>query len=165
MHYATRVALALFLVLGWAGRSAGEGEEQPWFDMVNCGFCKSLGTHVELLNHMDWKHYDLSSGLMSITQVEPASMAEYKIVCALMEETGKKLAAGEQIPLCRSCQAFSGLMAKGMKTETVFTDFGSVQLSMSSDPEIVKGVHAWAATTRAEMDKMAQASKEGANKP
>jgi hypothetical protein len=153
------VTLALVLFVGAAVVVAGD--EQPWFDMANCSMCKNV--NPALMQKMTWKHYDLSDGIMSVTQVDAASMGDYKTMCANMEEVGKKLAAGEKLPLCRACQTYGSFIPKGMKTELVETDFGSVRLSTASDPEVVKGLHAWAATTKAEMAKMAAAGTEGAH--
>ena len=137
------------------------GDEKPWFDMANCSMCKDVSP--ALMQKMTWKHYDLSNGIMSVTVVQPDAMTDFKAMCASMDATGKKLAAGEQLPLCRACQTMGSYMAKGMKAEMVYTDFGSVRLSTAADPEVVKGLHTWAATTRAEMEKMAKAGAEGAH--
>ena len=156
------VATAAALVLCVWAVTGIAGDEQPWFDMKNCSMCSNI--NPALMQHMSWNHYDLSNGMMSVTQVEPASMGDYKAMCASMEATSKKLAAGEKLPLCRACQTYGSYMAKGMKTEMVYTDFGSVRLSTGTDPEVVKGLHAWAATTKAEMEKMAKAgATEGAH--
>ncbi len=137
------------------------GDEQPWFDMANCSMCKDVSP--ALMHKMSWNHYDLSNGIMSVSVVQADAMADFNAMCASMEATGKKLAAGEKLPLCRACQTYGSYMAKGMKTEMVHTDFGSVRLSTASDPEVVAGLHTWAATTRAEMEKMEKAATQGAH--
>lgn len=154
------VTAAALVLCVWAVTGIA-GDEQPWFDMKNCSMCKDVTP--ALMQKMSWKHYDLSNGIMSVTQVESASMGDFKAMCASMEATGKKLAAGEKLPLCRACQTMGSYMAKGMNMEMVYTDFGSVRLATAADPEVVKGLHAWAATTKAEMEKMATAGAEGAH--
>lgn len=155
------VATALAVILCASTAIVVAGDEKPWFDMANCSMCKDV--NPALMQKMTWKHYDLSNGIMAVTQVDAGSMGDFKTMCASMEATGKKLAAGEKLPLCRACDTFGSYMAKGAKTEMVYTDFGSVRLATASDAEVVKGLHKWAATTRAEMEKMEKASTQAAH--
>lgn len=146
---AAALVLCAFVAIGVAG------DEKPWFDMKNCSMCKDV--NPALMQHMAWDHYDMSNGVISITTVEPASMADYKTMCTSMEATSKRLAAGEKLPLCGMCTEYMSLMAKGAKTEMVWTKDGSVRMVTATDPAVVAGLHKWAATTRAEMQKMAAA--------
>ena len=70
-----------------------------------------------------------------------------------MEETAKKMHAGEQLHLCGFCQSYGGLMMAGAKFENFKGSFARVTLMTSSDPDVVAKIHAHAERTIAEHEK------------
>ena len=148
------LSLALFCCI--ASAEAGE----PWFDMENCAFCKNLTAEPELMDHMPkWEHHNVTNGSVSITEVDKEYLPAYKKAMANMEETSKKLEAGEQLPMCGMCKAYSALMMKGVKYEEVGSGNVFVLLMHSDDPEVVKEIHAMTDRTNEELKKMEEAEE------
>jgi len=123
--------------------------------MANCSMCKPIVAHPEIMADLAWKNYAMTTGVMSVTTVTDKSRDTYMSVCKAMEANGAKLMAGEDMPLCGSCEVYAGLVGKGVKTELVVTDFGTVRLSMSDDEEVVSALQGWAERNDEEMAKMA----------
>lgn len=147
------ICLATVLLLAAAG-GAADTEEKPWFDMVNCGFCKHLMDDPELLNHCTWEHHNVANGMVSVTTVEKDYLPSYRAAMARMEEVGKKMEQGEMVPMCGMCTAMGGLMMKGVKWENVPTQHGDVTVFTSDDPAMVAEIHAFTDKTNKELAKM-----------
>jgi len=156
------VTLAVTLLLVFAGPAAAD--ETPWCDMANCAMCEPFMAHPGLMQNMSMEYHDISDGMIQVASVLPAQMAAYKEALAAMDATGKRLQAGEKLPLCGMCQAFGTLMMSGAKEEFIPTNFGHVQMMHGSTPEMVDQIHAFAERTRTEMAKMAEAEKAAAGK-
>lgn len=143
------VAIAAMLIAGEATKST-----KPWVDMQNCEFCKPW-TAGGLMKDMQWEQHNIAGGVMCISTVPPARMAEYKKASDQMDVLGKKAASGEKIQMCGSCEAMGGLMMRGAKMEQVWLKNGSVMLLTSSDAAIVTDLHKWADKNNEEFSKMA----------
>jgi hypothetical protein len=156
------MTLAVLAVLVMVAGPGTAGEDKPWFDMANCDMCKNMAAHPEMMAKVSWKGYPLNNGLMMVTTVTDDARETFMSMCKDMEATSEKLMAGEEMSLCGSCDAYAGLLGKGVTNEMVATDFGSVRLSMSDDQEVVSALHAWAEHNDEEMAKMATMMKKPA---
>ena len=76
-----------------------------------------------------------------------------------MEETGKKLQAGEQMYLCGSCMAYGELMMAGAKFQSIPTAHGNVSLITSDDPDMVARIQKYGQKNIDEMAKYMQMEK------
>ncbi len=128
--------------------------DKPWFDMENCAFCSKLLEDPGLLKNSVWEHHEIDNGIISVTTVKPEYLPSYRKAEAAMNEVGKKIAAGEQVPMCGMCQAFGALFMKGARMEVVETSVGSVMLMTSSDSTVVTEIKAWGKRTNDEMAMM-----------
>jgi hypothetical protein len=156
-------ALLLVAIAVVNAEDAATPVEKPWFDMPNCGFCKHLLTDG-LIDHLDWQNHVVATGMMSVTTVEPGWEDKYKVCMAAMEETGKKMMAGEQVPMCGFCTSYGALYATGKITFEEFeTKTGDVTLVTSTDPEIIAMIQQHAQRTIDEFAKMEAAKHEGHN--
>jgi hypothetical protein len=135
-------------------------EEKPWFDMDNCAFCKNLKTDPALLDHMPiWEHHNIHNGALTITQVDEAYLPSYEKAMAAMEEVGKRMEKGEQLPMCGMCTAYGEVMMQGAKSEEIKSGNLYVSIMYSDNPEVVKKIHAMTDRTNEEMKKMEEMEK------
>ena len=146
----TVVCLAVIFIITAVAVNAGD---VAWFDLTNCAMCKSMSETEGLLDHMTWEQYDISNGVVGITSVTDDFKEAYKSCNAAMEAAGEKLMAGEKLPLCGSCMAFTALMAKGAKVENVETMHGHVSIITGGNDELVAEIKAWSAKNNEEMKK------------
>jgi hypothetical protein len=87
-------------------------------------------------------------------------MKDWRAAEAKMEEMGKKMEKGEQVPMCNACMAMGKLMMMGAKWESVQTTHGNVSLMTSDKPETVKEIQAWGEKTMDELAKMEKKEKK-----
>lgn len=146
------VALIVLMLVPTA--IAGEKPEKPWFDMENCAFCSNLLEDPKLLDNTVWEHHEITDGIVTVTTVKPEFLASYRKAAAAMDTVGKKIATGEQFPMCGMCQAMGSFFMKGARMEYVETSVGDVMLLTSSDSTVVAEIKAWAKRTNDEMAKM-----------
>jgi hypothetical protein len=139
-----------------AGAALAEGEAK-WFDMENCGFCKHLVTDKGLLDHCVWENHKIAKGAVTVTTVEKEYLPAFRAAMKEMEATGKKMEAGEMVPMCGMCQSMGMLMMKGVKWESVDTQVGNVMLMEADTPELVAEIHAFVDKTNAELAKWSAA--------
>ena len=152
-----RKALAILILGGllvMMALPAGAEEETPWFDMVNCEFCKHLMDNPALLDHTVWEHHNISNGIINVTTVDPEYMDAYHNCTKAMQEAEAKMAKGEKVKMCGMCQAMGELMMSGAKVEHVPTERGHVMLITSDNPEMVAKIQAWGKRNQDEMEKM-----------
>jgi hypothetical protein len=128
--------------------------EKPWFDMENCAFCSNLIEDPKLLDNMVWEHHEISNGIVTVTTIKPEFLESYRKASAAMDAVGKRIAAGEQVPMCGMCQSMGSFFMKGAKMDYVETSVGDVMLLTSSDSTVVAEIKAWAKRTNDEMAKM-----------
>ena len=145
-------AIAATLMLSIVPAQAGD--EGAWFDMANCSMCVNLTTEEGLLDHMTWENHIIANGALSFTAVDEDYKDAYARMGKAMEAAGNKLMAGEQLPLCNFCQSYGALMMAGAKMEIVETAGGEIGLITSTDPAVVKKIHAHTQRTIDEFAKM-----------
>jgi hypothetical protein len=147
-----KIALLAAGILVVSGLALAGGD--AWFDMENCGFCKSLLEDPELLHHMTWEQYSISNGIISVTTVEKDYMDSFKKAHTKMAGVAEQLQQGNQIPMCNSCMAIGQIMMKGPHSEQVATNSGEIWLMTSEDPAVVEEMQQWAKKNMAELAKM-----------
>ncbi len=153
----SRILIALTLVLALAVGVSVAGDyskttELAWFDMQNCGMCKSMP--MELYPSMTWEQHPISNGVVSVTTVTEKALPAYRIAHANMMATSEKLMSGEEMTLCGSCTAFGACLTKGASYEYVETKNGDLMIITSADEKIVAELKTWAAKNKKEMAKM-----------
>ncbi len=134
--------------------SVSAGQDKAWFDMENCGMCKNMSAEKGLMENMQWESHAIENGMISVTTVNPDYEEAFARSHKKMEETGALLMKGEKMDLCGFCQSFGSLMMSGAKMENVESKAGHIMLMTSSNPEVVKNIHAHVKRTNAEMAKM-----------
>ena len=134
----------------------GIAGEKPWLDMQNCEFCKPWLANG-LMKEMTHEQLPISNGVVCVSSVPEKRFAEYKKTSEMMNEIGKRAAAGEKIQMCGSCEAMGSFFMRGAKMEEVWTKNGSIMLLTSTDPAIVAEMHKWAQKNDEEFDKMMSA--------
>jgi hypothetical protein len=148
--------VALWLVA--AGSSLAQ-DDKPFFDMVNCAFCKHLMDDPNLMPHTAWEHFKTANGMITVTTVEDdALLPAYRAMAAKMEETGKLMQTGTMLPMCGMCTEMGTLIMSGAKWEQFTTKHGDVSIMTSDNPEVVKGIHALADRIEVEMKKLEAAA-------
>ena len=154
-----RSLLLSMAVLALAAVSAG-AQDTPWFDLVNCGFCKNLAAQEGLLEHMKWENFVIGTGMISVTTVEPGWEDKYKAAMAGIEDAAKRFQAGERFPLCGMCTAYGMIKATGkVKEEGFSTKAGDIFVMTSTDPDVIAKIQANAQRTIDEYAKMEAAEK------
>jgi hypothetical protein len=153
MKYLTKFAWIAVLVLFAASLTAVAGDDK-WFDMENCEFCKQLMDPPEMLMHTSWEHHNIANGIVSVATVDKEYLDSWRAAEARMEEVGKRMEKGEQVPMCNSCMALGKIMMMGAKYESFPTAHGNVSLITSDDPKMVEEIQAWGKRTTDEMAKM-----------
>ncbi|MFH1686807.1 MAG: hypothetical protein ABIE70_04715 [bacterium] len=143
------LALATFAFAGDEEDHEGHAmTEAPWFDMVNCGFCKHLTEEAGFLEYANWENFVIDNGMMSVTTVPEEHMDALARINAKMEESGKKMETGEMIPMCGMCASMGQIFMSGKaKYSTYKIKNGEVALFTSSDPETIKAIQAHAKHT------------------
>ena len=148
------LAIALIYV------ASATAEDKPWFDMENCAFCKNLAAQPGLMDNITkWEHHNVKNGSISITEVNKDYLDAYKKAMDGMNAAAKKMEAGEQLPMCGMCEAYGGLMMKGVKWEEVGSDNIFVTLMYSDDLAVIEEIHSLTDRTNDEMKKMEEMKK------
>jgi len=136
-------------------------EEGPWFDMVNCDFCKNLTEDPNLMPNMTWEHHMITNGMLTVTTVKPEAMESYKKVMAAMQATADKAQKGEEVKMCNFCKGHGELMMAGVTMDYVLTQHGDVMIMTSDKPELVEKIKKFGQRTMDEMKKMEAAEAHG----
>ena len=144
----TRVAVCCLLaVAGLAGLVTAE--EQVWFDVGNCAFCKHLGQEKGMLQNLRWETHLIEKGALTITQVPDEYKEAFDRAQEHMQDTAAKMQAGETMHVCGFCQSHGELMMAGINIESIDSDVVIVTLMTSDDEELVARIHAHAEKTMA----------------
>jgi len=139
------------------------GDQGAWFDMEKCDFCKHLTTDPNFLPNTEWNHYTISNGFVNITTYKPEFKETWVQVTKDMEDTGKRMMAGEKLNMCGMCTDMGALMQAGAKYESIEIDNGSLTIWTSDDEALVKKLQAHAQMNTEEMAKMME-MQEGMEK-
>lgn len=137
----------LMLVAG-----AQASDEESWFDMENCAICKPLlEQDAHLMQHMTWKHHNISDGLVSVTVIDPEYVSSYEKATMKMNAVIEKMQAGEETYTCKMCTALGAILQADVNWESVESDNVRVAITTSDNPALVKRIQAWGTRTTKEM--------------
>lgn len=155
MKISVLILSALLLVAG-----APAADEGSWIDMENCAICKPLlEQDPHLMQHMTWKHHNISDGLVSVTVVDPEYLSSYEKAGEKMNAVIERMHAGEETYTCNMCTELGAIFQAGVNRESVKSDNVRVAIMTSDDPATVKRIQAWGARTNKEMMAMMEMEK------
>ncbi len=155
MKISVVILSALFLVAG-----AQAADEGSWIDMENCAICKPLlEQDSHLMQHMTWKHHNISDGLVSVTVIDPEYLSSYEKAGEKMNAVIEQMQAGEETYTCNMCTELGAIFQTGVNRESVKSDNVSVAITTSDNPAMVKRIQAWGARTNKEMSAMMEMEK------
>lgn len=139
-------------------------KEIAWFDMENCAICKNLASMKHDMHKLEWESHMLEDGMISVVKV-PADMKEAMDKAdAGVQATVARLEQGEQLEMCGYCQSYGKLMAMGANFKDIKTMGVNINVVTSSDPDVVKEIHAMAKQAKIEHEKMLERIKSGVGK-
>ena len=146
------MAMVSVLIASWAMA----GDTGSWFDMEKCEFCKPMMETKGLMSHMKWEHHNIADGTLSITKVDDDYVDAYKKAEAKMDVVAKRWMGGEKVYVCNMCKSMGAIMQAGAKTDNIESGNTFIQVTSSTDPEVVNMIHGWTDRTNSEMKAMAQ---------
>jgi hypothetical protein len=131
-------------------------DEEPWFDLEKCGFCKAFAKQPGLLDHMKTEYHNTKTGIVSVTYIDKA----YEPAFAKAQEDMKPVIAdkmaGKEVPTCKHCAGIGEFYQMGLMPETIKSDKCIIVIYNSSDPAVVTKLQDFAKKTNeafAEMHK------------
>ena len=131
-----------------------EKEEIAWFDMDHCEICKNMASMKHDMHKIKWETEMLDDGIITVSVVPDDMKAEMEKAEAGVEKTVARLEQGEQLKMCGFCQNYGKLMALGAKFKDIKTVGVNIGLVTSTDPEVVKEIHAMGKRSKIEHGKM-----------
>ncbi len=143
----TMLIVSCAAALAIAGGLATAEDEQTWFDIKNCAMCKHMGNEEGLLDNIRWEMHLMQNGALTLTQIPAEYEDAFKRAEKHMQEAAAKMGSGEPMQLCGFCQSYGNLMMSGVKVESFDGDVARVTVMTSSDPNLVKMIHAHAQKT------------------
>jgi hypothetical protein len=141
------LVLSFALALAIVGTLATAEEDQTWFDLENCSFCKHLGAEKGLMESVRWETHLTDNGVVILTLVPAVHEEAFQRAEKHMQETAAKMGSGEPMHTCGFCQSYGALMMAGVQIENFTGDVARVTLMTSSDESVVKMIHAHAQRT------------------
>ncbi|MFH1700801.1 MAG: hypothetical protein ABIE07_09470 [Candidatus Zixiibacteriota bacterium] len=149
----SKIFLSMAVIIGLS-YSVIIADDKPWFDMDNCDMCKSLNKYDGLKENMTWEQYPISNGIMTVSTVKPSFLKAYRKAQMDMDMVEKKLQSGQKVGLCNMCNDLGSIFEKGVDTQRVNTQHGSIWLLTSDNTELVSRLQSWGEKTNLEMEKM-----------
>ena len=164
------IALTAALVIaGLASHATAqkEGEETKtaWFDMGKCEICQHMADHMELMSQIKWETHLIDNGFLSVSVIPDSAKATMKKAKSGMDKEIAKFEKGAKMDLCGYCNGMGELIAAGAKKKEIETVGGNIFMLTSSDPAVVKKIHAHAKKTMDEYEKMQKMMKAGGEHP
>jgi len=142
----------------WAVATVQDDEKQDkeiaWFDMDHCEICKNMASMKDSMHRIKWETHMLDNGMITVSVVPDDMKEEMAKAEAGVEKTVAKLEQGEQLDMCGFCQNYGKLMMLGAKFKELRTVGVNISIVTSSDPEVVKEIHAMGKRSRIEHEKM-----------
>jgi hypothetical protein len=104
------------------------GEKLAWFDMENCEFCRQLAKDPDFLSCLHMETHKLSNGIVTVYEVAPEKMEQYRALHNQRRAILKKKLHGGEVQLCGHCQRVVELIESGCAREYVPTSTGGLCL-------------------------------------
>jgi len=136
-------------------------DEGSWFDMQNCEMCKPLMASEGLMENMTWEHHNVSSGLVSICNVDKDYLDTYKKAQMQMNAVAEKWMRGEPVYLCNMCKNMGSILKSGAVSDIVGSGNTFIRVTSSANPEILEAIHNWTDRTNKEMQAMMRGQHSG----
>jgi hypothetical protein len=115
-------------------------EPGPWFDPVNCAFCKQFANEPGLLNHMHHEYHQLHNGMMQITHVDAEFEAAFTKAQVGVGTVVRDMQAGKPVTTCRHCSAQGALFKAGVMPDLVKRGDDYFIIFTSSDTTLIKQI-------------------------
>ncbi len=113
-------------------------QEKPWFDSVNCAFCKLFAAQPGLLDHMTTEYHNISDGLVSVTHIDKGYEDGFKKAQAGIGNVLREMQTTGKMPYsCPHCTMIGEFQMSGVRMEAVNSDYGIINLYTSSDTAMV----------------------------
>lgn len=133
------LAVTLLALLALAFGITTAGDEQAWFDLENCTFCKHLGAEKGLMDHIEWETHMVANGTLTVALIDPAYKEAFQRAGKNMQDAAAKMGMGGEPPrLCGFCTSYGKLMMAGAVVEEIESAAAHISLVTSSDPGLVK---------------------------
>jgi hypothetical protein len=117
-------------------------------EMKKCAVCKSLAENPKFMSQMTWETHKIENGMLCVSSVPKESKAEFASLHGKMMQSVEKVKsdskAGKKVELCSFCEGMGSLEKAGAKHQVIETQTGAVSLITSTDPDVVKKIHAQA---------------------
>lgn len=137
-------------LLVWSSMPAAAKDSPDDFlaEMKKCGVCNAMSQNPELMEHMVWETHKIDNGMLCVASVDKEHVKEFMEVHKHMMKNVEKVKAdaklGKKTELCGFCQGMGELDKAGAKHQVIQTATGVVTLCTSTDPQVVKRIHAHA---------------------
>lgn len=153
------VIFGLLVSISWCGVATAQDEEQKekeiaWFDMDHCEICKNMASMKHSMHKIKWESHELDNGMITVAVVPDDMKEEMAKAEEGVQKTVAKLEQGEQLDMCGYCQNYGKLMGMGAKFKELKTVGVNISIVTSSDPEVVKEIHAMGKQAKIEHEKM-----------
>ena len=140
-------------------------DEAQLAEMKKCAVCQVMAQHPEIMEHMTWETHKIDNGMLCLATVPKEQAKEFASLHAKMMQNVAKVKAdlkqGKEVELCSFCRAMADLEKAGAKQQVIDTATGAISLVTSTDPEVVKQIHAQADEVIAEQKKLQQKPSTG----
>lgn len=126
---------------------------QDFEEFMKCEICSEAFKDMELIASCDYAVHDWSHGTVTTLELnDPALMKKFrdfekhdKAMCAKFL---KQSDAECSERLCGGCADYFKFRRKGLDEERIETPTGTIVLTRTSDPALLKEVHSWSARVR-----------------
>lgn len=158
MKRISAIVICLCLAIG---SFATAQEETPYFDMENCGICKSMSNVQDLFEKVTCETELIDNGMITVSVI-PEDMKDTMAAAHKdMEAAIGKLMSGEKMELCGFCTSMGKLHQSGAKIQKYNTDSTDVMIITSDDAAVVDIIHEHAKKAIAAKKEMLKKMKAG----
>lgn len=151
----TLATMSILVVAALATAEEKKTAEKPWYDMQNCVFCKELTAQPGLMEHMKHDYHNVSTGTISVLQVDASHMDAFKKAMVGMQSVAGKMEQGKMPYMCQHCEMMGSLMMNSnIKIDQIETNFGSLTVYATQDSATMAMLHEFATRSNEEGKKM-----------
>jgi hypothetical protein len=132
-------------------------------EFKKCAVCKAMVENSKLMTQTNAETHKIDNGMLCVTTVPKELVKDFASVHAKMMENVAKaksdIAAGKKVEMCSFCEGMGDLEKAGATHQVIPTSTGAVSLMTSTDPDVVKKIHAQADKAIAMQKKMQSQAK------
>lgn len=111
--------------------------DEPWFDLEKCGFCKAMAGQPGLLDHMKTEYHETKTGIVSVTYIDKEYEPAFAKAQVSMRQVVADKMAGKPVVACKHCTAIGEFYGMGITPETVKSEKCIIVIYSSADPAAV----------------------------